>query len=322
MRTEVPSISNKINENDVFKYINHNFEKIATEWFKFQLEWNSSAYNSFKDYEKYLILIYLINKILDFYSMHFIKMNYDEFYSKDKIEIDHFNIIDISKDLKIAKETARRKVIELEKAGVILRLKKKLSIYNLIKRKAFKFNMHEKSVKKLSSLFNNISVILEENRVIKKQIEAKKIEKYIFDNFSYCWKLFFEMQIPSLVNWKTYFGDLETWTILEYCTVNQNLEYQKQTIKNLKKKDSFLQEMSKYKNQKGINAMSISDLSGIPRGTVIRKLHWLVKKNVLARDKKKLYTPKKMNKEIIANHEKTKKLLSIFITKIFNVIIT
>ena len=182
--------------------------------------------------------------------------------------------------------------------------------------------MPEKSVKKLSSLFNNISVILEENRVIKKQIEAKKIEKYIFDNFSYCWKLFFEMQIPSLVNWKTYFGDLETWTTLEYCTVNQNLEYQKQTIKNLKKKDSFLKEMSKFKNQRGINAMSISDLSGIPRGTVIRKLHWLVKKNVLTIDKKKLYTPKKMNKEIIANHEKTKKLLSIFITKIFNVIIT
>ena len=80
--------------------------------------------------------------------------------------------------------------------------------------------------------------------------------------------------------------------------------------------------MPKYKNQRGINAMSISDLSGIPRGTVIRKLHWLVKKNLLAIDKKKLYTSKKMNKEIIANYEKNKKLLSIFITKIFNVIIT
>ena len=174
----------------------------------------------------------------------------------------------------------------------------------------------------MSSLFNNISVILEENRVIKKQIEAKKIEKYIFDNFSYCWKLFFEMQIPWLVNWKTCFGDLEKWTILGHCVVNQNLVYQKQTIKNLKKKGSFLKEMSKYKNQKGINAMSISDLSGIPRATVVRKLQQLVKINLLAVDKKKLYTVKKMNKAILANHEKTKKLLSIFITKIFNVIIT
>jgi len=48
----------------------------------------------------------------------------------------------------------------------------------------------------------------------------------------------------------------------------------------------------------------------------------LVKINLLAVDKKKLYTVKKMNKAILANHEKTKKLLSIFITKIFNVIIT
>ena len=68
--------------------------------------------------------------------------------------------------------------------------------------------------------------------------------------------------------------------------------------------------------------MSISDLSGIPRATVVRKLQQLVTTNILAVDKKKLYTVKKMNKEILANHEKTKKLLSIFITKIFNVIIT
>ena len=37
--------------------------------------------------------------------------------------------------------------------------------------------MPEKSVKKLSSLFNNISVILEENRVIKKLIEAKNTKQ-------------------------------------------------------------------------------------------------------------------------------------------------
>ena len=243
-------ISNRINENDVFQSINHNFENIATEWWKFQFEWNSNAYTPFKDHEKYLILIYLINKILDFYSAHFIKMNYKEFYSRDKIEIDHFNIIDISKDLKIAKETARRKVIGLEKVGVILRIKKKLSVYNLINRKAFKFNRPEKSVKKLSKLLNNISVILEENKIIKKKIEVKKIEKYIFDNFSYCWKLFFEMQIPWLVNWKTCFGDLEKWTILGHCVVNQNLEYQKQTIKKLKKKIYFLKKFIVIKIKK------------------------------------------------------------------------
>jgi hypothetical protein len=320
MRTDFPSIANRINENDVFQFIDLNFEKIATEWWKFQFEWNSNAYTAFKDHEKHLILIYLTNKILDVYSMHFIKMNYGEFYSKDKIEIDRFNIIDISKDLKIAKETARRKVINLENTGVILRVKKKLSVYNIIDRKAFKFNKPEKSVKKLSSLLNNISVILEENRIIKKKIEVKKIEKYIFDNFSYCWKLFFEMQIPWLVNWKTCFGDLETWTILGHCVINQNLEYQKQTINKLKKKSLFLKEMSNYKCQKGINAMSISDLSGIPRPTVVRKLQQLVKKNILAVDKKKLYTVKKMNNEILSNHKKTKKLLSIFVTKIFNVI--
>ena len=52
MKTEVPRILNRINENDVFKSINHNFENIATEWWKFQFEWNSNAYTPFKDHEK------------------------------------------------------------------------------------------------------------------------------------------------------------------------------------------------------------------------------------------------------------------------------
>ena len=39
----------------------------------------------------------------------------------------------------------------------------------------------------------------------------------------------------------------------------------------------------------GVNAMSISDISGIPRATVIRKLNHLVKKKFLKIDNKKHY---------------------------------
>ena len=36
---------------------------------------------------------------------------------------------------------------------------------------------------------------------------------YIRKNFTHCWKLFYEMQIPLVLSWKKAFGDFETWHI-------------------------------------------------------------------------------------------------------------
>ncbi len=70
--------------------------------------------------------------------------------------------------------------------------------------------------------------------------------------------------------------------------------------------------------------MSISNLSGIPRATVIRKLNFLVKNGFINIDNNKLYYP-----TIIANLEsliakqnsKNMERLSIFVTKIYNLTI-
>ena len=69
----------------------------------------------------------------------------------------------------------------------------------------------------------------------------------------------------------------------------------------------------------GINAMSISDITGIPRATVIRKLRKLVKEKILKIDNKKHYRLtgnfvkklKPMQKDILIK-------LSSFSSKIFN----
>ena len=56
------------------------------------------------------------------------KLNFDEYFNLNKIEIETINITEISKFLNVPKETVRRKVNELEKLGSIKRIKKK--IYN------------------------------------------------------------------------------------------------------------------------------------------------------------------------------------------------
>ena len=67
--------------------------------------------------------------------------------------------------------------------------------------------------------------------------------------------------------------------------------------------------------------MSISNISGIPRGTVFRKLQILVKKNLLNVDKKKLYY---LNAKINQTDPLKKlnalniKRISVFVNKLLN----
>ena len=54
------------------------------------------------------------------------KYNYDEYYSRDEIQIGEFNISELAKEFDLPKETMRRKILELEKAKVIRKQGKKL----------------------------------------------------------------------------------------------------------------------------------------------------------------------------------------------------
>ena len=85
----------------------------------------NGIYRTFNDHDKFLIIIYLTKRTLDFYSRNFTLLNYDQFYSQNILEIEKFNITEVSTNLSIPKESARRKIVELEKKGVIKRNKKK-----------------------------------------------------------------------------------------------------------------------------------------------------------------------------------------------------
>ena len=128
MKITLPEITKQIYQEDVLETLKTNFNEVANNWWKHQLAWIHGVYNSFHDHNKFLITIYLIKKTLDFYSRNFTKFSMDEFYANEKIEIEKFNVIEISKFLLIPKETVRRKLIELENDGAILRRRKKILI--------------------------------------------------------------------------------------------------------------------------------------------------------------------------------------------------
>ena len=85
----------------------------------------SDAYKIFKDLDKFLILIYLINTDFEFFRRNNLNITYESFYKDKTLEINKINLIQISKDLNIPKESVRRKISELEKKGVIKKKGKK-----------------------------------------------------------------------------------------------------------------------------------------------------------------------------------------------------
>ena len=131
MKFNIPEISQQIYKEDLTKILEKNYPIIGPLWVTDQMEWLNSVYSSFRNHDKFLILIYLIKKTLDFYAGNLIKVTYDDFYLKNKVDIAKFNVREISLNINIPKESARRKIVELEKISAIIRDKKKLQLTDL-----------------------------------------------------------------------------------------------------------------------------------------------------------------------------------------------
>tara|TARA_B100000795_G_C22760362_1_gene423333 strand:- start:413 stop:1375 length:963 start_codon:yes stop_codon:yes gene_type:complete len=314
---KIPQISKQIYNHQALNVLESNYSAIGPQWTVHQMEWTNSIYSAFKDHDKYLIVIYLVKKTLDFYSRNFVKLTYDQFYSKDKVEIEEFNIIELSKNLNIPKESARRKIVELEESLVIKREKKRI----ILDRSSFPFVKPINSVKRISRFLSIFSNMLKEEKVLPNSLTSEQLEKVIKNNFSYVWKIYYELQIPMLLGYKKVFKNIETFHIFGTCVVNQHLRSQKLTMNNMKRME-FIKSIYLNENIQGVNAMSISDITGIPRATVVRKLKSLLKNNWLIIDDKKHY---KHNGNVVKDLAPVQNAvlgqLANFSTKIFNLAI-
>ena len=116
---KLPSIYSELESDIINKVFKNNFDQISPFFFKLMSEWTIGAYKLFNDIDKYTILIYLVNKQFEFYRRNNLNITYDNFYKDSSLEIEKINLIKISIDLDIPKESVRRKIYELEKNGII-----------------------------------------------------------------------------------------------------------------------------------------------------------------------------------------------------------
>ena len=269
-----------------------------------------------------LILIYLVNEIFKKYSDLFQYLTYDEFYEKKELIIDKINLIEISKDLNIPKETIRRKVNFLQEKNIIFR-----------KGKSIFFNSHYlNNTQRPANSKQMMSVFLEKSgQILAKEswfgraFSRIEIEKFIDKYFTICWQHWFRLQIPFLVRHRTFYGDLETWNVWGSIGISQFSDYTKQIqnriVEDPRSYADLYLHLLRHTPKNGINASSISEISNIPRATVIRKLKTLLKLKLIMKNKKLEYMllPSPRNiKSFEQNYMHNQKYKSNFVTTIFD----
>ena len=314
--------SKTLSDDQVYETIMSNYSELSKDWISHQWHWMNSVYSSFKDHYKYMIIISLVEKTLQFYDQMNIQYSFDEYYSKSYVQIDKFSITELCEKLDLPKETVRRKVLELERERVITRSKKRI----VIDRKAFDFIRPNQQIKFSAKYIHLVSQALNKEKIYSKKIDQKTIENVIKKKFTLSWRWFYRMQIPLIIGYHKFMKDLTTFHIWGTICMNQVLNVSNQFNKgdNKNSLDYFTTNNVLIENlgsDTGISAMSISDMTNIPRATIIRKCKYLIKEDLIKINEKKQYVLSSMNfRKILPYQTEVFKNKAKFIRKVINLV--
>ena len=313
----IPRLSNELNKDTISKLTFKNFNSVSPYFYKLITEWMSDAYKVFNDLDKFLILIYLINTDFEFFRRNNINIHYDSFYKDKTLEIDKINLINISKDLNIPKESVRRKIAYLEVKKIIQKKGKKI----FLDRSAYLSQEPVNTIRNVSKLISAFSELLKTEGLLKNSLSSVEISNQIKNNFSFCWYQFFKFIFSYCYRWRKYYGDLELMLIGITIAFNS---VSTASVK-LKGIESYIDEWRTeilQNNIRGINALSISEITGVPRPTVIRKVKKLIRLKNIEMDEHKLlhikFGKKKILDEMSQLQNETINDLSIFLARTFN----
>ena len=325
MKLKQVDFSKVLTDDQVYDHMMRNYDQLGRDWIVHQWSWMNNVYRAFKDHYKYLIIISLIEKTLQFYDQMNIKFTFDQFYSKPNLQVEKFSITELCEKLQLPKETVRRKVLELEKLGVLKRKQKQI----IIDRSVFSQVKPERQIKLTSKYIEKISKIFNKDGIYPKKIEAKYIDQVIRKNFSLSWRWFYRMQIPMIIGYHEMFEDVSTFHIWGTVVMNQAFNYKKSISEsNIQSLTPDYMTFNKGivldqedKSTSGVSAMSLSDMTHIPRATVIRKCKYLQDHGYLKVNDKKQYVLTGLNiDKILPYQRKVFKNKAKFLRKTLNLL--
>ena len=185
-------------------------------------------------------------------------------------------------------------------------------------RSSFYVTQSASTLKDIVNLLKEFSKLLKKEKIGERIFEANEISDSIKKNFSFCWYQFYKFLFILTNRLRAEFKDLET------CCIGFVVVISASHNKNFRLKELNLKSYGKLimgSDEIGVNAMSISEITGIPRPTVVRKLKYLIENKFLSINEKKLISlniTESAAKRTEKLREKNMSSLSNFIFRIFN----
>ena len=317
----IPESLKVFSSNSIVDLLYKNHSELMGEFYEMQSKFLTSRYQIHKNIETSNISIFLARNLhlsivrqrekqLDF------NVSLENFFDNaNKVNQNSQKIVSIVNTTGIPKETVRRKLKKLvEKEFVEMDKKNKEYYWNLkYKRKTEFLKMIDSDIKSISKFVLVISKNLDLN------LNQKFIEEEIKSQFSFYFYHFYSCQLAWLKMWQTKIKDVDLIFIVIQALI-PTLKYAAKS--GYVGPDNFYtlvgKANNKYKSSAGtISASSISEISGIPRATCIRKLEKLVQLGMLVREIK---TKRYFINQLVSDRTKhiTKKENIIFTIQIFS----
>ena len=317
----ISKIAMKFDPIKINKLIQQNYSHLMPDFFVMQTEYLASLNVIYDDLDAALVGMVITNKLYKNSikkSSNINNISFSNFYNKNKyiLPIKSFKIKEISSILNLPRETVRRKKEKLIHDKIIIIDKKnQLCTLNttMIDRKILEIQIYN-----VSKFLSKFSIFFAQNKFFVKEVNREQIKKDIDEKFLLYMTKFLDFQIAYFSNLKCIM-DIESAFITLLCGLNTLNSDGYKNEKPLNIKNIFYR-MHMLNDGVGLNATSISEITNIPRTTVLRKIANLEKIGLIKKDKYKRYRPddysiSKESSKIVPAMENNQELLGIFFSQ-------
>ena len=274
----------KFEKDNLEKSLKDNYTKLMPTFYEMESTFLSGVYKRYGDLEGGNIVIYFARDLhLEILRKRELDLSFD--LSLDMFWKNHKNvkqtkkkIILVSKETGLPKETTRRKIISLIKKKHLKKEEKNRLYWEPAS------EHKETYLKIIDEQVNSLSkFILEQAKLFNSAIPLSRIEKEIKKNYSFYWYHYLNVQLQYIRFWHKKLNDLEM-LLIGLQSIIQTLNYFKKS-ENINSAQNVFSKNIDTKNA-NISATSVSEVTGIPRATCIRKLETLVKMGMLVKETK------------------------------------
>ena len=313
-------------EEHIKKKILDNFVEYAKIFTPFQSDFLSGLYNRYKCLDNGSIVLYFAKKTQQAilrkkdYDLNY-DLSFKNFWlNHGHVKIPPTTILNIAKDINLPKETTRRKLSELTKQRI---LSKKNKHILWLPSEEYKENYNQfvyQEIKNMAKLTKFVTDKIDLNFSTEEIIEEYK------KRFSFYWFHYLDLQLKWMNVWKLRFNDLEIPLIFLQFAVLLSSRLKRYNIishnKLFETSDVVVTGPGAQNVNVSVSATSISEVTGIPRATCIRKLNQMVKQKILTQDKntKRFFIiPEALSKNLVSK-ELTEKATEIY-SKFYSIFI-